>query len=353
MSNALNFGKSVTLDQAATLIMSCPELRFHLEGEPGIGKSSILRTIAEKLDCEYAYIDVPNLDLGDIAMPVVNRELGITQYFPNARFKLHLKKRLVIMLDEITKGSPPVVNTLHPMLEKANPRLGDIFLTDDTIVFSTGNLTTDGVGDMLKAHTRNRIVTLRVAKPTAQEWTRWAVNKGINATVIAWVSKNPYVMDSYLDSPTNELIFNPKRPNQACVSPRSLETAGSLVDRKGAVDRDVLIAALSGAMGEGAARQLAAFVEFADQLPEWAGLVAHPETTTLPTSAGACAVLVFTAINMVDKTSINQWMKYLGRMAEEWQSMFCINIAKHPTKQAVAFSSRSFAEWVANNQDLL
>lgn len=353
MSTSLNFGKSVTLDQAAQLIMACPELRFHLEGEPGIGKSSILKTIADKLDCDYAYIDVPTLDLGDIAMPVVNRELGITQYFPNARFKLHLKKRLVIMMDEITKGAPPVINMLHPMLEKANPRLGDIFLTDDTIVFSTGNLTTDGVGDMLKAHTRNRIVPLRVSKPTADEWIAWALGKGLNPTVIAWISKNKYMLDSYLDSPNNEFIFNPKRPNAAYVSPRSLETSAAIVDRKDAVDRDVLITALSGAMGEGAARQLAAFVEYDDQLPEWASIIANPDTTPVPTAPGACTVLAFSAINTVDKVTINPWMKYLSRLPEEWQATFCINIAKHPTKQAVAFASRAFAEWVAKNQDLL
>ena len=353
MSTSLNFGKSVTLDQAAQLIMSCPELRFHLEGEPGIGKSSILRTIADKLGYDYAYVDVPTLDLGDIAMPVVNREKGITEYFPNAHFKLHMKKPLVIMLDEITKGAPPVINMLHPMLEKMNPRLGDIYLDANTIVFSTGNLTTDGVGDTLKAHTRNRIVTLRIQKPAADQWLAWAIAKGLNPAVIAWVAKDKSLLDSYLDAPHNELIFNPKRPNQACVSPRSLETAATIVDRKDAVDRDVLIAALSGAMGEGAARHLAAFVEFADQLPEWASIVAHPETTPVPTSPGARTVSAYSAINSVDKTTINAWMKYLSRFPEEWQATFCINIAKHPTKQAVAFSSRAFAEWVAKNQDLL
>ena len=154
----INFGKSITLKQAANLIRTNPTTRFLLQGEPGIGKSSLLENIAESLGYEHAYIDVPNMDLGDIAMPVIDHDSKTTRYYPNARFKIHEKKPLVIMLDEFTKGADPVKNMLHPMLEKANPRLGDIPLSANTIVFLTGNLTTDSVGDSLKAHSRNRLV---------------------------------------------------------------------------------------------------------------------------------------------------------------------------------------------------
>ena len=135
----VNFGKTVTLKQAAQLIKSNPETRFLLQGEPGIGKSSLLESLAESLGYDHAYIDVPNMDLGDIAMPVIDHESKTTHYYPNARFKVHEGKPVVIMLDEFTKGADPVKNMLHPMLEKANPRLGDLPLNKDCIVFLTGN----------------------------------------------------------------------------------------------------------------------------------------------------------------------------------------------------------------------
>ncbi len=52
----INFGKSITLKQAAGLIKSNPETRFLLQGEPGIGKSSLLEDIANGLGYDYAYI---------------------------------------------------------------------------------------------------------------------------------------------------------------------------------------------------------------------------------------------------------------------------------------------------------
>ena len=110
----IKFGKSITLKQAANLIRTNPTTRFLLQGEPGIGKSSLLESIANGLGYDYAYIDVPNMDLGDIAMPVIDHETKTTRYYPNARFGIHTGKPMVIMLYEFTKGADPVKNMLHP-----------------------------------------------------------------------------------------------------------------------------------------------------------------------------------------------------------------------------------------------
>ena len=355
----VSFGKSITLKQAANLICSNPEIRFLLQGEPGIGKSSLLEMISSRLGYEYAYIDVPNMDLGDIAMPVIDHESKTTRYYPNARFKLHEGKPLVIMLDEFTKGADPVKNMLHPMLEKNNPRLGDIPIPKDgdkqTIVFLTGNLTTDGVGDNLKAHSRNRLVPVTISKPDADQWIEWAIGKGIEAEVIAWVSRFPQVLASYTDGGQNDnpYIYNPKRNQNAFVSPRSLETASNIVRTRKQNDPDAVIAALTGAIGESGARDMQAYIEFADQLPTWEATVTKPDTAPVPTSPGACAIVVFGAISRVTKETITPFMQYLERFEPEWQAVFAINIAKAPTKQSIAFSCKAFAAWVAKNQDLL
>jgi len=355
----INFGKTITLKQAANLIKSNPETRFLLQGEPGIGKSSLLKHIADSLGYECAYIDVPNMDLGDIAMPVIDHESRTTRYYPNARFKVHEGKPLVIMLDEFTKGADPVKNMLHPMLEKVNPRLGDLTLPSDgekqTIVFLTGNLSTDGVGDSLKAHSRNRLVPVTIQKPDAEEWIEWALNKGLEAEVIAWVNRFPHVLASYTDPAQgdNPYIFNPRKPMNAFVSPRSLETASNIVRSRKHNDADTVIAALTGAIGESGARDLQAYIEFSDQLPTWEATIKDPKNTSVPTSPGACAIVVFGAIARITKETIAPFMEYLQRFDAEWQAVFAINIAKTPSKQAIAFSSAAFSAWVAKNQDLL
>jgi energy-coupling factor transporter ATP-binding protein EcfA2 len=352
----ITFGSEVSLKQAAAIILATPENRYLLRGEPGIGKSSLLKMLSLELpDHEVAYIDVPNMDLGDIAMPVIDHETKTTRYYPNARFKIHTGKPTLTMLDEYTKGSEPVKNMLHPMLEVANPRLGDISIHPESIVVLTGNLSSDGVGDSLKAHTRNRIIPLTVRKPDADQWLEWAVNNNIEPVIMAWVKQFPHAMASYTDGGQgdNPYIYNPKKVQHAFVSPRSLERASNIVRAQDKIDQESLIAALTGAIGESASRDLQAYIEYQNQLPTWESIIKNPTTCDVPQSAGACAVLVFGAIAKITKDTMTPCMKYIERFEPEWQACFAINLSKSPSKQAIAFSSSAFADWVARNEDIL
>jgi hypothetical protein len=216
-------------------------------------------------------------------------------------------------------------------------------------------LSTDGVGDNLKAHSRNRVVPITIKKPDAEEWLAWAMNNGVEPEVCAWVNRYPHVLASYTDAAQgdNPYIYNPKRPQMAFVSPRSLHTASNIVRTRKQNDTDAVIAALAGAVGEAGARDMQAFIEFSDQLPTWEAMTKQPTSTSVPTSPGACSIVVFGAISRVTKDTMPAFMNYLERFEPEWQACFAINIAKTPSKQSIAFSCKAFADWVAKNQDLL
>jgi hypothetical protein len=161
-------------------------------------------------------------------------------------------------------------------------------------------------------------------------------------------------MASYTDGDNdNPYVYNPRAVQTAYVSPRSLAIASNVVKTRAVVGSDAMIAALKGCIGEAAARDMEAFINYQDQLPSWDEIINNPASTVIPTSAGACAVLIFGAIAKVDKPSINPFMKYLERFEPEWQAAFAINISKNPSKQAVAFSSPAFAKWVSDNEDIL
>lgn len=354
--STISFGKTLSLKQAAKAILLNPRLRYYLEGEPGIGKSSIMETIKATLTGhEVSYVDMASLDLGDVAMPWINKETGTTHYAANARFNLHKGKPVAIMLDEFSKGAAPVQNMLHPMLEKSKPRLGDHFIDPQSIIFLTGNLASDNVGDKIKAHTANRVVRIKVRKPSGTEWLDWAANNDVDPVVMAFVHQYPHVMASYMDEGQegNPYIFNPRRVQDAFASPRSLETASDIVKVRDHVDADTTIACLTGAVGEACARDLQAFIEYQDQLPSWDSIINNPSTAKVPEGAGACSVMVFGAIAKVDKQNIAKFMEYISRFEPEWQACFAINVARNPAKQSVAFSSKAFADWVQANEDLL
>ncbi len=106
------------------------------------------------------------------------------------------------------------------------------------------------------------------------------------------------LMASYTDGgqADNPYIFNPRKAMNAFVTPRSLETASNIVRTRKENDTDSVIAALTGAIGESGARDMQAYIEFSDQLPTWEATIRDPKHTKVPTSPGACAIVVFGAI---------------------------------------------------------
>ena len=118
----------------------------------------------------------------------------------------------------------------------------------------------------------------------------------------------------------------PKSNQKAFVSPRSLETASNIVKTRRDNDPDTVIAALTGAIGEAGARDMQAYIEFSDQLPTWEATIANPKTTSIPTSAGACAIVVFGAIARMTKETITPFMQYLERFDAEWQAVFALSL---------------------------
>jgi hypothetical protein len=353
--SVLNFGHTVSLqDFAKSIGIVGKDVTVIGQGEPGIGKSSMLKVLAAQYpDYEIAYIDCTLLDLGDFALPYTEMagDMKVTKFAPNARFKMHTGKPVIVMLDEIGKAMKAVKNVLLTlMLEQ---RIGDNYLPKGSIVFGTTNLLSDGVGDMLEAHARNRVCMTTVRKPDADEWIEWAISSNIAPEVIAWVKQFPHALASYTDSSQkdNPYIFNPTRAGAgAVVTPRSLEKASHIAKRRAELGDALTISMLTGTIGESASRDMQAFFTVVDKLPTWDAIMASPTTTKMPTDTVAKCILVFSAITRVEKDSLPKWMTYLQRMDMEWQALFATSVMKSQAKQAFCVMNKEFKDWALKNQ---
>lgn len=357
----INFGHSVSLTQFADAIATVGDkVTIIGQGEPGIGKSSMLKVLAARFpEHEIAYIDCTLLDLGDFALPyteTIQNELTgvnkkVTRFAPNARFKFHTGKPVIIMLDEIGKAMKAVKNVLLTlMLEK---RIGDDYLPEGSKVFGTTNLMTDGVGDMLEAHARNRVALVTVRKPDADEWIEWAIQNDIDPTIIAWTKQFPHALASYTDASQsdNPYIFNPTRAGSgAVVTPRSLEKASHIAKQREVLGDALTISLLTGTIGESAARDMQAFFTVVDKLPTWDAITNNPSGAKLPDDTVARCILVFSAITRVTKDTLAKWMVYVQRMDMEWQALFATSVMKSRDKQSFCVMNKDFKDWALKNQ---
>ena len=344
---------TTTLAGAAALIKATPNVRYMVRSEPGVGKTSILYALMKATGLDGTRVDCANLDIGDTGMPIIDHETMTTRYYPNEVFKLHLKKPVIVCLDEYPKGSEAVRNMLHPTLEVDNPRFANIPVADGSLIFLTGNLATDGVGDELGAHTLQRIVEIIIEKPGAEAWLKWAANI-IHPLVRAWVDQYPYCLDSYTTGHINEFNFDPSKPQQNVVSGRTLEILSRIMfKRKEINDEDAFYAAICGAVGRPAGESFFAYVKHQDELPPFQSIVADPYNAKLPTSMGAIAVLVYGMADKITVDTCDAVMQYATRLESEWQVLLNINVSKNPEARDIAFKNRPFNEWLAANQDLL
>jgi hypothetical protein len=365
---SINFGSEVTLNEFANLVSTIGmDVTVIGQGQPGIGKSAVLAMLGKRFpDYELAYIDSTLLDLGDFALPYTElasegSSLKVTKFAPNARFKFQSNKPVIVMLDEIGKAMKAVKNVLLTlMLEK---RIGDVKLPEGSIVFGTTNLSTDGVGDSLEAHARNRVCFVTVRKPHAgfngdgsvdsDSWGAWALDNNIAPEIIAWVKQFPQALESYTDKAQsdNPYIFNPTRAGQAAfVTPRSLEKASHIAKKRPMLGESVTISALAGTIGESAARDMQAFFTVVDKLPTWDAIMQSPDTAKVPDDAVAKCILVFSAISRVEKDTMGKWLRYAERLEKELQALFARSVVKSSTKQAMAVSNKDFVAWATSNQ---
>lgn len=369
-----NIDGYVSLSQAVEFIAHNPEVRVHLEGNPGMGKSSATPLISKRAseihDVEYvdAYFDSATADTGDVVYPLVDRDNKTYEWIANSLFRLREGKRVVINIDELTKAFTSVVNAIHPLFEQNNPRLGIEKLPKGSIVFSTGNLTSDGVGDKMQAHTRNRLVKLRIRNHTNEEWLHnYAVPNELHPILCAWVHRKPELFEmhtQYKDSDRaenggklpNPYIFDPKmQGGQGCVTPRSLSFCSPILksyERK-VIDYHTCRQALVGTIGEVGGRDLISFVDAHATLPHLEHIIAKPLEAPMPTDLGAMCLLSWELQAKLDKDNAVSLMQYVGRMTPEWQSVVRFALVKHPTKMNIVTRIKEFTHWFAENHDLV
>ena len=356
--------RTATLKEAEDLIVSLgANGTCHLVGEPGVGKTSMYNNIVRRTGFKGIYIDAPNIELGELGIPIPDHTTKTTRMYPNDQWGFHLDEPLVIFIDEFTKAHQAVKNMLHPMLN--NPRMiMGIPLHKDTIVVTAGNHSGDGVGDNMMSHSRNRISVISVKKPHAGfnadgsvdkgSWGEWANNNGIVAEVLAWVRETPHALASYLDPAQNgnKYIFNPKESQKSFVSPRSLERASNILKQRANNTTNVIVTALEGTIGAPAARDLMAFVDVADSLPTWEEILRNPDSAKVPSSPSALCLLAFSAVQRVERDTIGKFFTYLQRTPKELQSVFCLTGMNNEDKKKIFLTSQSFADWMRVNQYL-
>lgn len=314
--------------QIANLIASTgADVTYLVTGEPGIGKSDLLKRLSTILPKhEPIYVDCPTLDLPDVQLPYV--EAGTARFATNAMWGVDNPRPKLIMLDELPKSSN-VTRLLFTRL-LLDHVIGAYALPAGSIVFATGNRTVDGVGDSFPAHMNNRVTSVQLDKPTAESWLEWADTAGIDPVLKAWVNQFPHCM-AEANSPQNPYVFDTKHRTTSFVSPRSLAKASHIIAARSQLGKDTTHAALAGTLGDSAAADIATYIDLANQLPSWDMIMRDPQGAPIPSAVPAQLIIAYGMADRVKAVSKKDFKDTVQALVEYGRRL-------HLEVAAVAFS---------------
>jgi len=352
----VNFKLMVDLDETKQIIKAVgDQITPIIVSEPGVGKTSILKSLEEEMgdEYDYIYVDCPVKDMMDIAASIPNHQSKTLEYYVSSLFKLGNGKKKCILLDEVWK-SPKMMQIIYTrlMLERY---VGDEALPEGSIVFGTSNNASDGVGDTALGHILNRVMVLHLCKATAEQWNAWATKNGVARAIRAWAAMNPKAFKSYLDpdQQDNEFIFKPSSTAKSFVSPRSLAKCSPIILNKDKYSENAMMAALAGTAGESFAKSIAAFISVESSLIRYETVLKNPTTTPVPDNVSALVMMLFEAVDSVSKQDdLNAYMEYVNRIpSSEIQSIFFTMIMR--TKPKLGRYNQQINTWAADNFGLL
>jgi len=366
----VTMNEGVTIDELRTLIpLVGHEVTVVIQSEPGCGKSSLLQMIAEDMGdkwrspsdvfpedkYDYIYVDCPVKDMSDIGMSIPNHATKTLEYYVSGLAKMDSGKPKVIMLDEFMK-SPKLLQVLFTrlMLERM---WGDVPLPKGSIVIGTSNNESDGVGDTMLAHAGNRVVRVRMLKPSVPLWLTWASENGIARSIRAFVAMYPRVLKSYLDDgqEDNPYIFNPKKAVLSFASPRSLAKCDAIVRNSDKISENTLACALAGTIGAPAAKDLATFISLEKSVVDVKDIIKDPKGIRMPNDIAAQLMIMFQAVDVVEtQDEFSSFMEFVERIeSQEVQSIFFTMSLNDKRLVKLASRNERLKAWTKDNAHLL
>lgn len=331
-----------------------------VQSHTGNSKSALINDLKKRLPNHG--VSIANMALmqpGDLMFPKFATVEGVdvVRGAPHEQLGLHEDKPMIIFLDEIYKAPKALQVQIADLVYER--RLGTRKLHPDSVVFGASNLESEGFSDASVAFARDRMAHVEMAKVTGEEWTMgYALEAGIHPTILESAREFPSMFADFRDYDVpgeNQYILDPRKPQDAFVTLRSLERASNMLYgfEKAGLGADDITHALTKTVGPRAAADIMSVHVLHEELPSWAEIVKLGAKAKTPKSAGARCLLIYTAISSIDEKSVKPWMDYAAaNLKTEEQALFAGSILKVQSKSSLVSTHKDFLGWVKQHNYL-
>jgi hypothetical protein len=338
--------KTMTITEAKDMARLYREhdIPTFLHSAPGIGKSAIMKQLAEEDGTDEngkpntGFIDIrigtmlPE-DLTGIPVPDLEKRLAVwlrATFWPEEQRD---GKRGIIAFDELSDAPRNLQSCIYRVV--LDRQIGEYKLPPGWWPVAAGNRREDrAAAQSLSTALANRFAHIHVRADSAA-WIQWANVNDIDPMLIGFIKFRPDLIHSMEGA--NLLAFP---------TPRSWSVASKVFN----TPADVRFRALCGIVGEGVATEVNAFFKVVD-LPDFEDIVKRPKTANIPDEPASKYALSSLLSRKLDSLNFKPIYTYITRdeFGADLATVVVLDAAKRDPSLC---DSPMFAVWAKNNTSL-
>jgi MoxR-like ATPase len=267
-----------------------------LHGRPGIGKTEIVQTLADRIGADLHDLRLTTIDPQDLrGLPWFDMDARRTVWFRPEDLP-EGDAPSILFLDELTAASPLLQPTVYGLLQER--RVGRHRLPANCLIVAAGNTVEDGaIAHEMGTALSDRLIHLNLVAEAGDWLANYAAPRHLHPAVIAFIRTRPDLLD------TTEAAL--RRGEQIACTPRSWARVSALMT---ALHDPILRRiAIAGVVGEAAAAEFLLIAEdIAATVQIEAMLAASPRDrlALYPASMHGLTALVYGLVARADADSL-------------------------------------------------
>ena len=325
--------KPTAIAQALQLLIQAKQPAF-MWGPPGVGKSSILRSVATSLGLDVCDVRAVLLDPVDLrGLPKINGDNRAHWCPPEF---LPREGSGILFLDELNAAPALVQAACYQLV--LDRKLGEYTLPDGWTVAAAGNRETDrAVTHRMPSALANRFVHLHF-EPDVDDWTAWALSANIPIETVAFIRFRPTLL----------FAFDPQKHDKSFPTPRSWEFVSRLIAQD--PDPSILFDLVAGAVGEGAAAEFCGFLKIFRSLPNVDSILLAPDKATVPKDPATLYAVCGAIARKATDQNFSRVIQYADRLPAEFSVLLVRDCIR---SNAALANTKAFVSWTSKHKDVL
>lgn len=295
-----------------------------IEGSPGIGKSDVVAQAVAAADVDlitsHPVVADPT-DAKGLPFPSPDGETATFLPFGDLARAMSVTRRTLWFLDDLGQATPAVQASFMQLLLAR--RINGHAIPDEITFVAATNRRTDhaGVTGILEP-VKSRFMTIVRLVARIDPWVAWAMAAGVDPRVIAFLRFKPDLL----------CAFDPSRDMDNSPVPRTWAAVDRMLKLR--LPRDVFPAAVAGAVGEGAATELIAFLDMYDQLPSIDGILRDADSAPIPSEPSALFAVATAVAARTDRGTMGQVARYAQRLLDAQRGEFAALMITDVTRRS-------------------